>query len=341
MASGKRVLVTGISGFLGGHVALALLKQGFAVRGSLRDPGRADQVRAGLREAGADVAMLDFCTLDLLDDRGWAEAAAGCSFLQHVASPFVLTMPKDEDALVRPAVEGTCRAIRAGLSAGHERIVLTSSLAALDGGHRDYDRDLTTRDWTDVDGLRVNAYAKAKTLAEKAAWALMEAEGTREKLSVVNPGTMLGPLLGDDPGTSVAVIQRLLKGEMPMIPNLILPYVDVRDVADAQVAAMIAPDAGGRRHIITNASQPLAEIARLLKESFPERAGKVPKRRLPAWMAGVVALFDKSLRDSNAWLGVVRHYDGSSGINLLGRPLRTTRDAVLASASSLLERKLA
>lgn len=341
MASGQRILVTGISGFLGGHVALALLKKGYAVRGSLRDPNRAEQVRASLREAGADVAQLDFCTLDLLDDRGWAEAADGCACLQHIASPFVLTMPKDENALIRPAIEGTRRAIRAALSAGHERIVLTSSVAALDGGHRNYDRLLTTHDWTRVDGPRVNAYSKAKTLAEQAAWALVEAEGARERLSVINPGTMLGPLLDNDPGTSVAVIQRLLRGEMPMIPNLVLPYVDVRDVADAQVAAMIAPDAGGRRHIVTNPSLPLGEIAHMLRDGLPERAGKIPTRHLPSWMAAIVALFDKSLRDSGAWLGVTRRYDGSSGANLLRRPLRSTNDALLVSARALLDRGLA
>lgn len=340
MAFEQRVLITGISGFLGGHVALALLKQGYAVRGSLRDPAGADQVRATLRDAGADIAQLDFCTLDLLDDRGWAEAAAGCRFLQHIASPFALTMPKDENELISPAVEGTRRAIRAALGAGHERIVLTSSAAAIDGGHRGYDRELTTGDWTQVDGPRVNAYSKAKTLAEQAAWALVEAEGARDKVAVINPGTMLGPLLDDDPGTSVAVIQRLLKGEMPMIPDLVLPYVDVRDVADAQVAAMTAPAAGGHRHIVTNSCQPFAEIAQMLRDGLPAHASKIPTRRLPSWMAAFVGMFDKSLRDSSAYLGVTRRYDGSSGAALLGRPLGATSDALMASARSLLERRL-
>lgn len=340
MISAPRVLVTGISGFLGGHVALALLKQGYAVRGSLRDAGRAEAVRTTLREAGADVARLEFCQLDLLDDRGWGEATEGCSYLQHIASPFVLAMPKDENDLIRPAIDGTRRAIRAALAAGHERIVLTSSVAAIDGGHRTYDRPFTVKDWTQADGPRVNAYSKAKTLAEQAAWALVEAEDARETLSVINPGTMLGPLLDNDPGTSVVVIQRLLSGEMPMIPNLILPYVDVRDVADAHVAAMVAPEAGGDRHIVTNPSMPLGEIANMLRAGLPDRADKIPVRRLPPWLAGVVALFDKSLRDSSAWLDVVRLYDGSSGANLLDRPLRPTREALFDCARSLLDRGL-
>ena len=341
MSSEKRVLVTGISGFLGGYVAAALLKRGYSIRGSIRDPARASQVRESFRAAGADITRLELCVLDLLDDRGWAEAAEGCRYLHHVASPFVLTMPKDEDALIRPAVEGTRRAIRAGLEAGHERIVLTSSVVAIDGGHVSYGRPFTTHDWTRVDGPHVNAYHKSKTLAEQQAWRLVDSEGARQKLAVINPGTMLGPLLDDDPGTSVAIIQRLLKGEMAMIPNLIFPYVDVRDVADAHVAAMETAEAGGQRHIVANNGVPLADIARMLREGFPEHAERIPARRMPAWMARVVALFNKSLRDNLSRLDVPRSYDVSSGLQLLGRPLRPTREAVVASARSLLERGLA
>jgi nucleoside-diphosphate-sugar epimerase len=335
-----RVLLTGISGFLGGHVALALLQKGFAVRGSLRDVSAGDKVRAAFVAAGADVSALEFCRLDLLDDRGWTEAAADCRFLQHVASPFVLTMPKDENELIRPAVEGARRAVRAALDAGHERIVMTSSLAAIDGGHANYDRALTIDDWTVVDGPLVTAYSKSKTLAEREAWSLVAKAAARDRLAIINPGTMLGPLLDDDPGTSAAVVQRLLKGEMPMIPDLILPYVDVRDVADAHVAAMTDPAAGGHRHIVTNQAEPLHDIAETLRREVPAYAGKVPTRQLPSWLAGLLAVFDKSLRDSRTYLGIRRSYDGRSGETLLGRPLASTKNALLATAHSLIERKL-
>lgn len=242
--------------------------------------------------------------------------------------------------MIGPAIQGTIRAIRASLAAGHDRIVLTSSVAALDGGHRQYDRTLTTSDWTDVRGTRVNAYSRAKTLAEKVAWELVENEGASDRLSVINPGTMLGPLLDDDPGTSVGVIQRLLKGDMPMIPNLILPYVDVRDVADASVAAMTASEAADHRHILTNESWPLSKVAQTLRASLADGGSNIPTRRLPSWIAPVVALFDKSLRDSSTYLDVRRRYDTSSGIRLLGHPLRTTEEALLASARSVLDRRL-
>ena len=111
------VLLTGISGFLGGHVALALLKAGYAVRGSVRKLDKADKVRQTLAKAGADVSRLDFVALDLLDDKGWDAAMADVRFLQHTASPFVLEIPKDPNQLIRPAVDGTRRAIEAALRA--------------------------------------------------------------------------------------------------------------------------------------------------------------------------------------------------------------------------------
>ena len=334
------VLLTGISGYLGGHVALALLKRGFAVRGSLRDLAKADAVRTAIAAAGGAVDRLDFCALDLLNDAGWRDAARGCRYLQHVASPFVLKMPRDPDLLVRPAVEGTRRAIQAALAAGHERIVLTSSVAAIDSGHADYGRTLGPADWTRTDGSDVSAYTRSKTLAEREAWALMSHAGSRDRLSVVNPGTLIGPLIDDDPGTSVVVIQRMLRGDLPMLPDLYLPYVAVEDVAAVQVEAMLSPQACGLRHIVTHDAQPLAEIAAILRDRVPELARKVPRRTMPGWMAATVALFDRSLRDSRTYLGTMRRYDTSRTIALLGRPLQPTADAVAATARSLAARGL-
>jgi nucleoside-diphosphate-sugar epimerase len=337
----ETVLVTGVSGFLGGHVAKTLLLKGYGVRGSVRDLKIAAQVRSWLSAPGVDISHLEFCALDLLSDSGWEAAATGCRYMQHIASPFVLTMPKDEADLIRPAVEGTRRAVEAALRAGHERMVVTSSVAAIDAGHANYAGLLGDRTWSQLDGPHITAYAKSKTLAEQEAWKLVDAAGRRQKLAVVNPGTILGPLLSDDPGTSGVVIQRMLKGEMPMVPNLILPYIDVRDVADAHVAAMISPTAGGRRHIATNPALPLMEVANILRTWLPEQSSKVPRRAMPDWMAALFAVFDRSLRDGKTYLGVHRRYDASSGARLLGRPFRSAEEAVEATARSLLERKLA
>ncbi len=330
-----KVLVTGISGFLGGHVARTLLEHGYQVRGTLRDIERSHAVRTALTRAGADIGGLEFVELDLLDDHGWTEAVQGCRFVQHIASPFLLTMPKDAQELIRPAVEGTQRIVTAALKQGAERIILTSSLAAIDGGHDDYDVLFDETIWTNIAGPYVSAYARSKTIAEQAAWDIVQQAGQDTRLAVINPGTMLGPLLDEDVGTSARIVQQLLEGAMPMLPDLILPYVDVRDVADAQVAAMTATNASGKRHIITNASMSLPVLAQMLNEEFAPEGRSIKIRPMPTWLAKLLAHFDASLKGSRTYLGVQRRYDGHRGEQLLGRPLRTTKEAVLATAASL------
>lgn len=336
----ERVLVTGVSGFLGSHVALLLLQQGYAVRGSVRSKAKAEVARQTLQAAGADTSRLELVELDLLSDRGWSEAAAGCDFLQHIASPFVLTMPKDKDELIRPAVEGTHRALSAAIGAEHKRMVLTSSLAAIDCGHRDYRHTFTEADWTELDGPLVTAYAESKTRAEREAWALVEREGKRERLAVINPAAILGPLLDDDPGTTGSLILRMLSGGIPMAPNVMLEYVDVRDVAAAHVAAMTAPEAGGHRHIVSDASLSLMEIADILRPIFPAYAAKLPRREMPSWFAALFSIFDKSLRDSRAQMGIRKHSSPAKGAALVGGKLIPARDAVIATARSIIERGL-
>lgn len=336
----NRVLVTGVSGFLGGHVALRLLASGYDVLGSVRAASKIDATRRALREAGAALDRLAFCQLDLLDDAGWAEAAAKCSFTIHVASPFVTTMPKDAAELTRPAIEGTERALRAAWQAGHQRIVLTSSLAAIDCGHADHARPLNEDDWTDLGSPLITAYIASKTMAERHAWALAEAAGATQRLAVINPGAMLGPLIDEDPGTSAAILLKMLRGEMPFVPNVILEYVDVRDVAAAHVAALTSPTAGGRRHILAESSLSLMDVAAILRTALPQHAAKLPRHEMPAWLTRLVALWDAGVRDSRAFLGLRNHTDHSRGLALLGHALIPAAASVAACGQSITSKGL-
>ena len=190
--SGELVLVTGGSGFIATHCIVQLLAAGYRVRTTVRSLKREPEVRALLKAAGADAGdkpgdRLAFFAADLTADAGWAEAAAGCDFVLHVASPFPLNVPKHEDELIMPAREGALRVLRASRGAGVRRVVQTSSFAAVGYGHAQMERAFNEHDWTIVDGPGLTAYAKSKTLAERAAWDFMAREGGDMELAVINP----------------------------------------------------------------------------------------------------------------------------------------------------------
>lgn len=332
-----RVLLTGISGFVGGHVALELLKAGYIVRGSVRDLKKAGKVRDTLSKAGADVGNLEFVALDLKSDAGWDEAMSDVRYLQHVASPFVTKEPRARNELIRPAVDGTRRAIGAALRAKVERIVVTSSMAAIMYGHdKSRTAPFTAADWTDLDGREISGYVESKTRAEKAAWELMDKAGRHDDLSTINPGAIFGPLLDEDPGTSITLLKRMFDGSLPAAAKIAFIVVDVRDVAAAQVAAMTAESARGRRFPMGNGTYSLMDLAAILRKGLPDRASKLPRFEVPDWVVRLVGIVDADIRGNLGELGVVKRGDASDVKRLLGRDLISAEDATLASARSVI-----
>lgn len=337
--SNDTVLLTGISGFLGGHVALALLNAGYKVRGSVRNLARADKVRATLTAAGADISKLEFVELDLTADQGWDAAMDGVRYLQHTASPFLLKMPSDRNQLIGPAVAGTERAITAALKAQVERVVLTSSMAAIAYGHEKTGAPLfSASDWTRLDGRPVNAYIESKTRAERRAWEMMEAAGRRNDLATINPSGIFGPLLDEDPGTSAILVKRLLDGSVPAAPRIPITVVDVRDVAAAHIAAMTDPQAGGQRFPMADKPLYFIDVARLLRTHFPDR--KIPRLEMPDWVVRLYALFDRDVRDNLGELGYAKRLDSGPTIALLGKSLVPANDALMATAESLIKHRI-
>lgn len=335
-----RVLLTGISGFLGGHVALALLKAGYTVRGSLRNLNRADVVRDTLSRAGADIARLEFVELDLLSDSGWDKAMDGVRYLQHTASPFVIDLPEDKMELIRPAVQGTERALNAALRAGVERIVLTSSMAAIAYGHdKTRTRPFTDKDWTDLNGRGVNAYIESKTLAEQRAWEIMRAAGREADLTTINPSAILGPLLDKDPGTSALMVKRLLDGSIPALPRVPFVIVDVRDIAEAHVKAMTDAASRGRRYPMGERSMLMGEVAEVVRRAAAGR--KVPRLPMPDWAVRLYALFDRDVRGILNELGVLKRLDSSGAVALLGRPLVAADRSIADTTRTLIEQGIA
>jgi nucleoside-diphosphate-sugar epimerase len=251
-------------------------------------------------------------------------------------------MPKDKEDLIRPAVDGTRRALEAALAAGLERIVLTSSFAAIGYGHpRDRAAPFTEADWSRTEGPDVTFYTESKTRAELAAWSIMEAAGRRDDLVVINPTAILGPLLDDDPGTSGALVQRLLRGGVPALPRISFGFVDVRDVAELQVKAMEAPAAGGKRFIANAGPLSFKGVAEALRPALPDYAGRLPRHELPNWLVRVIGLVNAELRGASGSLGVVKRIDNRAGERLLDHRFIAAPDAVVAMGQSLVAQNLA
>lgn len=334
--SGELVLVTGGSGFVGAHCILQLLGAGYRVRTTVRSLDREPAARAMLGVNGTTDA-LSFVTADLLSDAGWPAAVAGCDFVLHVASPFPLSQPKDENELIVPAREGALRVLRAARDAGVKRVVLTSSFAAVGYGAPVPGRPFTEDDWTDPNG-RVSAYVKSKTLAERAAWGFVEREGGALELAVVNPVGIFGPALGPDLSTSLELVRRLLTGALPGLPRVSYGMVDVRDVADLHLRAMIDPAARGERFLaVADGSMSVPEMARILRKRMGAAGGRVPTRVLPDWVLRLGALFAADLREVASRLGNDSTASNEKARRLLGWSPRTNEDALVSAAQSLVD----
>ncbi|WP_326559761.1 SDR family oxidoreductase [Micromonospora sp. NBC_01796] len=325
------VLVTGGSGFVGAHCIRQLLRQGHRVRTTVRTPSREQAVRA-MVEPDADVS---FAVVDLNSDVGWAKAAEGCDAVLHVASPFPGSAPKHPDELIVPAREGTLRALRAARDAGVRRTVLTSSFAAIGYGHRDYDRVFSEADWSDPDGSELITYSRSKLVAERAAWDFVDREGGGMELAVINPVGILGPALGPDLSVYVEVIEQLLNGKLPLLPRLNWGVVDVRDVADLHVRAMVEPAAAGQRFVATAGTTSLPRIASLLRARLGPAAGRVPARTVPDWAVRLSARMSPRFATVVPDLGVVREASSAKAREALGWQPRPIDDTILDTVSSL------
>ena len=331
----ETVLLTGISGFISKHVAAKLLNAGFTVRGSLRRLGRADEVRAALAAVVSTEALarLSFVELDLETDAGWDQAMQGVDVLVHTASPFPIAQPKDETVLIRPAVEGTLRALRAAKAAGVGRVVLTSSTAAVTDSGKTGVQDET--DWCDADAADTSAYSKSKTLAERAAWDFCAAEGLA--LTTINPGFVMGPPLDGHYGSSVGVIKRILRGKDPMMPNLSFPVVDVRDVAEMHLRAVQLPDTAGKRFLAVAGMLTMPEMGRVLKLAYPAR--RIPTRTAPYPILRLLALFDPQIRAVLPSVGAVHPMSNARARADMGMNFISPEGALRAPAAWLIEAK--
>ena len=332
------VLVTGGTGFVAGHIILQLLAQGHDVRTTIRNRDREGKLRGTLERAGMQRAdALSFAVTDLNKDGGWADAVAGCDQVLHVASPFPAGAPKNEDELILPAREGTLRVLRAARDGGVRRLVMTSSFAAVGYGHAPGKTSFDETDWTDAGSPGIGAYVRSKTLAERAAWDFIAREGGTLELSVINPVGIFGPVLGSDLSASTLIIKRMLDGGMPGCPRIYFGVVDVRDVAALHVLAMTHPDAKGERFLgVAGDCVSMFDVAQMLHRRLGSAADKVPRRQVPDWLLRIASLWDSGARQTLPNVGKLRNSSNAKACHVLGWKPRSSEDAVVATAESLL-----
>jgi dihydroflavonol-4-reductase len=290
----ETVLVTGGTGFIGLHCLQQLLDKGYKVRTTIRSESRKQEVLEAMKKHSSNCENLEFYIADLLKDDGWKEAVEGSKYVLHVASPFFLGEPESEDVFIKPAVEGTLRVLKACADADVQKVVLTSSFAAVGYGHPREKEVYTEEDWSSVDG-EISAYAKSKTLAEKAAWEFVEnlEESKKFNLTVINPVAVTGPMLTSDIGSSNDFLLKLISGSMPACPKIHMGYIDVRDVAKAHIFSMTEEKTNGERIILSENEMFFAEVGKTLNEAGFKKS---PTKELPNFLVKIMSFFVGELK---------------------------------------------
>ena len=330
----EKVLVTGGSGFIALHCIDQLLEKGFMVRTTIRSESRKDEINKAMDKYPNLDQNLEFHICDLLKDEGWEAAVDGCDYVLHVASPFILEVPSDENVLIKPAVDGTLRVLNACSKAHVKKVVLTSSVAAVAYGHgveKTYDES----DWSNTgEDSGITPYAKSKTLAEKAAWNFMEELDPDKKFdfTVINPVGVFGPMLTRDIGTSNSLVSRLINGELPACPATHMGYVDVRDVAKAHVFSMLNSSTNNKRIIVSESEMFFVDVGRILNEAGFKKS---PTKQMPNWLVKFLAIFIKELSGVTKSLGRRVDTDKSLAKSLFDWQYISAKDSILDTANQL------
>jgi len=331
------VLVTGASGYIAGFIIKQLVNEGWQVRGTIRNLAKADSVRKSL---GLTADQLELFAADLTADAGWAEAVAGCDYVEHIASPLPVGVPKHDDELIVPARDGALRVLAAAHAAGVKRVVMTSSTAAICYGMTTASQTFTEADWSDLSSPDTYAYVKSKTIAERAARDWMAAHPGSMEFVTINPGMVLGPVMGGDFSGSLTPITKLLDGALPGCPRFGFPIVDVRDIAAAHVTAMTTPGLDGERFLCAGEFLWMRDIADILKSRLGDRAKRVPGRNIPDWLVRLLSNFDPEVKMVLPELGRERICDASHAKAKLGWTTRAASESVVDAARSLIEHGL-
>ena len=293
----EKVLVTGASGYIALHCISQLLKKGYKVKGSLRDISKESLIRDYF-VSNNQKSNLEFCKLDLMNDEGWDKAVYDCDYIMHIASPFVIEEPKNENDLIEPALEGTLRALNAANRNNIKKFILTSSMASVAYGHKS--KICNKDNWTDI-SKNVGAYVRSKTISEKAAWEFIKDNNVSFPLTTIHPGMVFGPLISNEiRGASVNLVANMISGKFPALPEIFFTIVDVRDIAKLHVDSLRNEKSDNKRILATSKNGiAFSDISKLLRNLGFEKS---PKNIIPNQVINSLAAFNKEMKITSSMI---------------------------------------
>jgi len=333
------VVVTGGSGFIAIHIILQLLQQGYAVKTTIRSQAKEAVVKEMLTNGGiTDFTDLSFSQADLTSDANWEETMTGATYVIHVASPTPKLNFKDESEMIRPAVDGVLRVLKAARDNGVKRVVMTSAYGAIFAGHKNRTTPYTEKDWSNLDAKNIHPYQKSKTMSEMAAWDFIKKNGQGLEFATVNPVAVMGPVLSAKYSHSNIQIQEMLEGKIKALPKVDSGYVDVRDVASLHLLAMTSDKANGERFLATTGETlSMMDVADILREAFPDYAGRLPTKLFPNSVIKAAAIANPKLRMIASIVGSYAETSNEKAKSLLGWNPRSAKSAIIATAQAMID----
>ncbi len=329
----KPVLVTGATGYVAGRLVEKLLAEGATIHAPVRSPDNKEKTKYLDELADKSSGSIKYFKADLLDEGSYDEAMKGCELVFHTASPFSLNVEDPQKDLVDPALKGTRNVLEAAnRSESVKRVVLTSSCAAIYGDAKDTldmpNQTLTEEIWNTTSSLDHQPYSYSKTVAEKEAWKIANAQD-QWKLVTINPSFVVGP--GINPhatSESFEIMKQVGRGDFKMgAPEFNIGCVDVRDLANAHFLAGTKPDAEGR-HIISAHNSSFMEIAAIIKEAYPNYP--IATRKLPKFLLWLIAPSVGMTRKMVAKnIGYPWKADNSKSVQQLGATYRPMKETII------------
>ena len=336
----ERVLVTGINGFIGSWVANKLLeKSEYDVVGSVLDQSNTTQLEALKQGLGEEkFSKLTFLTADMSKPETIRKAVedSQCKYIIHLASPFPIVDPVDENEVIEPAVTGTKTILEAALENGVKRVVVTSSCATMESFKKDTEITANEDSWHDPSGY-TNTYYKSKNLAEKAAWNfynnLSQEEKQRFGLWVINPGFVLGPLLAKLHGTSQMYITGFMDGTISEFPHIYSEVVDVRDVADAHIKGLTCES--GHRIAVSGGNYTFVQVSDVIKQKYNKEGYNMNLKHASRFKYLLKSLYDKNTYEAYKRWKARCIVDNSKAKKMLNIDFIPMKKSVLDMAESL------